>query len=93
MTSAACQPSLFPGATPATGHIWVGVRGRQIKIGYTSCSPQQRAIELGLVLLHCERGDRDRERELHRRIRGARIDREWFPPSPQVLTWIASHGA
>lgn len=85
------QLSLFPHNAPTggTSFIYAGVRGGQIKIG-VSMNPRRRAQQLGITLLRVDPGDATVERALHRRFRAARIDREWFMPSNEVLSWISS---
>jgi hypothetical protein len=73
---------------PATRYVYAGVRNGQIKIGISS-NPARRAKQLGLTLLRVMPGDETTERELHRRFRAARIDREWFMPTAEVLSWLS----
>lgn len=74
---------------PAASYVYVGSRGGQLKIG-TTCSPHRRAHELGLTMLRVIPGDRSDERMLHTRFRHARIDREWFLPSADLLSWVVN---
>jgi len=79
----------LPGFDSPTGWCYIGARGGFLKIG-TSTMTNRRARQLGLKLLHTEPGGRERERQLHHRFRHARIDREWFMPTPDILYYITN---
>lgn len=83
------QLSLFTEVSDTASYVYAGVRGGQIKIG-VSGNPWRRAKQLGITLLRVEPGDVTVERSLHKRFRADRIDREWFMPSSQVLSWITT---
>jgi hypothetical protein len=77
----------LPGIGPPIKFVYIGTRGSFIKIG-SSMNPNRRAKELGLRLLHIEPGGLVREHELHQQFWRARLDREWFLPSPDLLDYI-----
>jgi Meiotically up-regulated gene 113 len=77
---------------PAETKVYIGARGAFLKIGVTK-HPRQRARQLGLRLLYVVPGTPEDERRLHERFRSARIDREWFMPTPELLAFAAGAGA
>lgn len=85
--------SLFddPSKTTPGSRVYIGVRSGFIKIGVSN-DPQRRAKQLRLRLLYVRPGNVSDERALHRRFRAARIDREWFMPSDDLLAFIRANG-
>lgn len=84
------QLALFPptGPTTATGFIYYGTDGNNIKIGY-SASPRRRGGELKLTMLWSLPGTVEDEREHHRMwARHRIIGSEWFRPDPAILGWL-----
>jgi hypothetical protein len=68
-----------------------------VKIGTTTRIYERlKELETGtsfrLRLLASEPGDRDRERELHRRFAPAHMRGEWFWPTPELVDYIRSIG-
>lgn len=77
----------LPGFGPPTKLVYFGGRNGFIKIG-SSTKPPRRAKELGIRILRTEPGGLEREHQIHLRFRHARIDREWFMPTPDLLEYI-----
>lgn len=71
-----------------------GPPGTPIKIGITTQDPEDRlrGIQTGsphrLRILRTEPGGRSRELQLHRRFAAARLEGEWFEPTPALLAYI-----
>lgn len=66
--------------------------GDLIKIG-VSKDPRRRAKDLNAELIHLEHGGRERERELHRAFKDARIRGEWFDANyDRIQRYLKNHG-
>lgn len=70
--------------------------GNAVKIGYTQRLPRRMktlstATPNDPVVLGVMAGDRDRERELHRRFRHRHIKREWFTLEMDIVAFVEMH--
>lgn len=87
------QLPLFPpvAATNATGWVYYGTDGCNIKIGF-STSPRRRGGELKLTMLLTFIGGVEEERRHHRIWAKHRIgSSEWFRPDLDLLEWLDKH--
>jgi len=88
-------PGFAPILDESLGFVYVGARGSnniascQLKIGHSQRDPLGRVRRLRLKLLVLMPGTLADERALHQRFSAARIDREWFLPTPDLLAFIA----
>lgn len=80
------------------GFIYALKAGAEVKLGFTSKSPARRIRQLQtgqalpLELVALVPGTRLDERQLHARLRAARIRGEWFDANhPDVKAWVSVH--
>lgn len=84
------QLALFPPVARggATGYVYIGTDGVNIKVGYTT-SLRRRGGELKLTMLWTFPGTVQDERDLHHKWARHRINStEWFRPDPKILEWL-----
>lgn len=84
------QLTLFgtPDRPRATGYVYYGTDGHDIKIGYTT-SPVRRGGELKLTMLYTMPGTVEDERAHHQMwMRHRIIGTEWFRADRRLLEWL-----